>query len=255
MKKIGESRSRWRRRLRRLAFSGIVLIAGGVSFVFFGNGIARVFENDEPSRSVGTSLDGYLVNGKRLPTRGENFRAYGYLPAALGRNALHGRVRKVVLQAFKAVHGELPDVTFRYAECGWPGGGRLRPHLTHQAGLSFDLLVPVRDKDGPTVLKTHLWNRYGYDVAFDHSGWCAAQQCRIDVDAMAAYLHALADAVEAEGLKIRLVVFAPDLQPLLFAAARGGGLVDRIPFSKKQQWVRHDEHIHVEFMNPDEGEK
>jgi len=118
-------------------------VTGSAIFIRWGNDMARVFESDEPSRSIGSTKNGSLVNGKRLPTAGPNFRAYGYLPIALGRNSLHIRVRHTVLSAFTALEECCPKTTFIYGECSWPGGGRLRPHATHRNGLSIDFMVPV----------------------------------------------------------------------------------------------------------------
>ncbi len=224
-------------------------------FVWLGNDVACQFESDAPSRSLGSTKDGSLVNGKRLPTSGTNFHAYGLLPAALGRNSLHGRVRSVVLAAYAQAEEQQGDTTFVYGECSWPSGGRLRPHATHRNGLSIDFMVPVADDVGSAVLSTHVANKYGYAVEFDTAGQCAAQECQIDFDAMASHLQCLADAADAEGLQIWRVIFAPDLQPLLFATDKGRTLQKRLTFSKKPSWVRHDEHYHVDFHNPDAENK
>ncbi len=240
------------RKLRAIVIAGAMAIIGGWALIHWGNDLARAFESDEPSRSVGTTRSGSLVNGKRLPTSGPNFRAYGRLPVAVGRNFLHGRVRNVVLSAYAALEESRPGVTFVYAECSlWPSGGRLRPHRNHQNGLSVDFIVPVKTDSSPTILKTHIANKYGYGIHVDTNGWCETQQCRIDFDVIAAHLHGLADAANAEGLSISRVVFAPDLQPHLFATEQGRSLRSKLTFSKKPSWVRHDEHYHLDFDNPD----
>ena len=234
-----------------LIVGATVLLAGSV-FIRWGNDVARAFESDAPSRSLGSTKEGSLLNGKRLPSFGPNFRAYGRLPIALGRNSLNDRVRTVVLAAYATLEKRRPRVTFVYAECSWPSGGRLRPHATHRNGLSIDFMVPVVKASSPAVLNTGIANKYGYSSHFDTNGWCKAQQCKIDFDALAEHLHCLADAADAEGITIWRVIFAPDLQPHLFATERGSTLQSRLTFSKKQSWVRHDEHYHVDFNNPDE---
>jgi len=120
---------RLRKRIRTVAVCAATLVVVGVLFVSFGNEITRAFESEEASVSLGTTGDGRLVNGKRLPTSGANFRAYGRLPIAFGRNSLHGRVREVVLDAYGRVLKLHPDTEFVYAECSWPSGvacGRMR---------------------------------------------------------------------------------------------------------------------------------
>jgi len=131
----------------------------------------------------------------------------------------------------------------------------MRPHATHRNGLSIDFMVPVKNALGPTMLRTHRANKYGYAVHFDGNGRCAAQGCEIDFEAMASHLLCLAEAAEVHGLSVWRVIFAPDLQPHLFATNKGEQLQEKLSFSKKQSWVRHDEHYHIDFHNPDEADE
>jgi len=52
----------------------------------FVNPIMISMENDKPSKSEGTSNNGKLINGKRLPNKGKNFEACSYLFTAFCRN-------------------------------------------------------------------------------------------------------------------------------------------------------------------------
>jgi len=128
--------------LAGLGLFGLVLL------LRFGNTVAIALESPRPSRSIGTPAQGELHDGKRLPSRGENFRAYSDLGALLGRNAVHHKVRDAVLEAYAELARDHADVTFVYGETGWPGGGRFEPHRTHQNGMAVDFFVPVRDRDG-----------------------------------------------------------------------------------------------------------
>ena len=226
--------------------AGLILL-GLVSLLRFGNTLAIAFESEQPSRSIGTPADGELQHGKRLPSRGPNFRAYSDLGALVGRNAVHHRVRDTVLDAYAAVARELPDATFVYGETGWPGGGSFKPHRTHQNGMAVDFFVPVRDDHGQAHrVPTHAFNRYGYDLEFDAEG--RMHHHRIDFDAMAAHLNALQAAADRHGLGIRVVIFDRPLQEKLFASPGGAGLAGKMSFSRRQPWVRHDEHSHVVFV-------
>ena len=243
------------RRVLRVAFTaGVILLLAGAVFVRWGNAIARALENDQPSRSIGTTKDGRLINGKRLPTSGSNFKAYGYLPVAMGRNSLNDRVRSVVLDAYVIMELSSPSVHFVYGECSWPSGGRLRPHATHRNGLSIDLFVPVLRSGKPLTLRTSIFNKYGYSLNFDENGYCAAQDCNLDAEAMAAHLLSLYEAAKKRGLRIRRVIFAPELQGLLLRTRFGPDIQRVVTFSKDRPWIRHDEHYHVDFENPDEGQ-
>jgi penicillin-insensitive murein endopeptidase len=239
----GAPRPSRRRRRAKVALAAVFLLA---EWIVFGNDVAIVLEDNEPSQSVGTTANGHLVHGKRLPNGGANFQAYSRLGTALGRNAVHGQVRDAVLEAYATLARTQPGLVFVYGETGWPDGGRLRPHRTHRNGLSVDFFVPVRDRAGASVpLPTWPWTRFGYDIEFDATG--RAGDLAIDDAAIVAHLDALDAAARRHGLRIERVIFDPSLQPALFAAPGGAGLRQRVPFMPGQAWVRHDEHYHVDF--------
>jgi penicillin-insensitive murein DD-endopeptidase len=223
----------------------ILIFFLGFIALMHGNTILIFFESDEPSQSIGTPASGSLVNGKRLPTRGNNFISYSYLGALLGRNSAHHKVRDTVLQTYVQLEEKLPDKTFVYGETGWPNGGRFRPHKTHQNGLSVDFMVPVT-KDGRSVpLPASVFNKWGYGIEFDRQG--RYKNFRIDYETMAVHIGVLAQTAQANGLRLRRVIFAPDLQTQLFNTATGKLIHGRVSFSKNPSWVRHDDHYHVDF--------
>jgi penicillin-insensitive murein endopeptidase len=215
----------------------------------FGNDALRLVESDAPSRSVGTTGDGRLENGKRLPSGGPGFRTYSRFGSLIGRTAVHEQVREAVLDAYAAFHAEHPETTLLYGETGWPGGGRFRPHVTHQNGLSVDFMTPVLRGDAPATLPTGLLHGFGYGTDFDAdgNGIGRVDELRIDFDAIASHLYHLDRAARANGLRIRRVILAPDLQDELSATARGRQYAGRLRFSRKPSWVRHDDHYHVDF--------
>lgn len=233
-----------RARLIQLVTAGLVFSSS--AWIWFGNDLARRFEDSTPSRSQGTTNDGWLEHGKRLPTKGQNFRAYYRLGTALGRNTVHGQVRETVAMAYAGAHATLPDVKFVYGETGWPSGGPFSPHRTHENGLSVDFMVPVRTREGiPTVLPTWPWHKFGYAIEFDLEGvW---RSLRIDFLAIAVHLEELEDAAQKQGLTIDRVIFAPELVEQLSKVRGGRELVARLPFMRGKPWVRHDEHYHVDF--------
>ena len=85
----------------------------------------------------------------------------------------------------------------------------------------------------------------GYGIDFDDRGVNGDHS--IDFDALAAHLHHLDRAAEANGLAIEVVILAPNLQDELAAAEHGRALVRRLRFSRNPSWVRHDDHYHVDF--------
>jgi penicillin-insensitive murein endopeptidase len=78
-----------------------------------------------------------------------------------------------------------------------------------------------------------------------HSG-----ELQIDFEAMAEHLSALQAAAHAHGTSIELLILAPEFQPLLWQTPTGRSLRGRFPVMTGPAWVRHDEHYHVNFVNP-----
>ena len=233
------------RRVRLIQLVAAGLVFSSSAWIWFGNGLARRFEDSTPSCSQGTTSAGWLEHGKRLPTKGPNFRAYSRLGAALGRNAVHGQVRETVVMTYARAHATLPDVKFVYGETGWPSGGPFSPHRTHENGLSVDFMVPVLTRDGtPTVLPTWPWHKFGYAIEFDLEG-AAIAPSRLSGHRYT--LQALEDAALQQGLTIARVIFAPRLVEHLSKVRGGRALVARLPFMRGKPWVRHDEHYHIDF--------
>jgi penicillin-insensitive murein endopeptidase len=199
------------------------------------------------STCFGTVSNGRLENGVRLPVSGPNFSSYSSLAANLGRTYVHSKVLEVVVAAYSALEKSAPRTVFVYGEAGWASGGRIRPHRTHQNGLSVDFFVPVRDRSGRSVtLPTSVTNRFGYDVEFDKNG--RFEDYTIDFEAMAEHLYQLHVAATARGVGIALVILDPPYLPKLFATPRGSFLQQNLKFMKGAAWVRHDEHYHVDFV-------
>lgn len=198
------------------------------------------------STCFGTVAKGSLENGVALPSGGRNFSSYSTTAELVGRTYVHSRVRDVVVAAYKGLEGAAPDKGFVYGETGWKSGGRIKPHRTHQNGLSVDFMVPVVNKAGRSVaLPTNALNRYGYGIEFDAAGRYG--DFEIDFPAIAEHLYQLDAAARAHGIGISLVIFDEPYLPRLFATARGPYLKQNLKFMHGQAWVRHDEHYHVDF--------
>jgi penicillin-insensitive murein endopeptidase len=183
----------------------------------------------------------------QLPSAGLNFVSYGSIPELLGRTFVHSTVRDVLLSAYEQLESEAPGKVFKYAETGGELGGEFSPHKTHQNGLSVDLMVPVTDGLGKSVhLPTHALNRYGYDIEFDRIG--RYDDYQIDFDALGAKIVALHKSAKDRGIEIWRVLFDPRLQPRLYKTRHGDYIRKNILIPTKRSWVRHDDHIHVDFI-------
>jgi penicillin-insensitive murein endopeptidase len=198
------------------------------------------------STCFGTVANGKLENGVALPSSGPNFSSYSTAAELVGRTYVHSRVRDVVVNSYKALEAAAPEKVFIYGETGWKSGGRIKPHRTHQNGLSVDFMVPVVNRAGRSVpLPTNALNRFGYDIEFDAAG--RYDELEIDFLAIAEHLYQLQLAARTQGIGIALVIFDEAYLPRLFATARGQYLKQNLKFMKGKPWVRHDEHYHVDF--------
>lgn len=199
------------------------------------------------SVSVGTPASGSLKDGVSLPSLGKGFVAYSALGNLLGRQYVHSRVYDTLLDAFASLQAATPDRLFVLGETGLKAGGRFRPHRTHQNGLSVDIFMPVRDKRARHVpMPTAPWNKFGYSLEFDSRG--EGDGVSIDFESVAELLVELDRQAERHGLAIERIIVAPEYVGRVLSAKKPSGitrLADR--FMRNAAWVRHDEHLHVDF--------
>ena len=199
----------------------------------------------ETSKCFGTTANGRLQGGVSLPLSGNNFSAYSVLGWTSGRTYVHSAVSDILIEAFRALERSAAGKTFVYGETGWKQGGRFKPHKTHQNGLSVDLMVPVLLEGESVPLPGGMFNRYGYDIEFNKEG--RYEDYRIDFEALAELIYQIHLAAKTNSVAIDRVIFDLPLQQHLWSTKRGEFLRQSVTFSKKAAWVRHDEHIHIDF--------
>ncbi len=220
-----------------------------ITSIFVSIPVTATAPNSKPrpkSVCYGTTREGRLEHGWQLPAQGENFVAYSQIGGWLQRTYVHSSVYQVITSAYQALSEQRPDTVYMYGETGFEHGGPFKPHKTHQNGLSVDFMVPVINQKNQSVpLPTSLINKLGYAIEFDAAG--QFKKYRIDFEAIGAHLLALHQSAQKNGIGIRRVIFDPQLQPYLFATKYGGLLRNKLRFSKRRSWVRHDEHYHVDF--------
>jgi penicillin-insensitive murein endopeptidase len=107
--------------------------------------------------------------------------------------------------------------------------------------------MPVDDEAGkPARLSTWPWRLFGYGWEFDAQGRAGAR--RISFETLARLLTALAEEGARNGLRIELIIIAPEYVPLLLETESGRNLESlRGKLTRKPVWIRHDEHVHVDF--------
>ena len=223
-----------------LAALALLATLAGVPMTFF-DVVGRAME----PVCVGQTSSGSVEGARRLPVRGDNFETY-CLPCVLAlRTYGHAPAIETTLAAFERLATERPQTRYVYGEIGFPWGGRFRPHRTHRNGLSFDFMVPLV----ATTLPTGIGNRFGYDGVFDGNGRGTAGL--IDFRALAALIRALDHEARTRDGGISLVVLAPDLQDDLERA--DPGITGALRFNRRASWVRHDDHVHIDFAFPCRG--
>lgn len=203
----------------------------------------------QESTCYGSTSNGRLETGVKLPRSGKNFVSYSFIADMAGRTYVHSKVRDILLAAYKELESTQKDKVFKYAETGFKEGGEFKPHKTHRNGLSVDFMVPVLNTEGESVhLPTNPLNKFGYNIEFDEQS--RYKSYKIDYEALAAHIVALHKSARARGYDIWRVIFAPEYQPNLLATKYGSYIKENISLSTKRSWVRHDEHYHVDFEIP-----
>jgi penicillin-insensitive murein endopeptidase len=220
------------------------------------------FDNDKPSRSIGTPGNGALSNGKRLPFRGENFQYFNFLSYLEGNCFVHGKVKQTLIDAYKICEKTCPGIEFSTGEGSKKHGGPyIFNHRTHQNGTSLDLQLVFKKDDKP-YNPLSIFNAYGYGLNTDDSGRINKsiplnffpENTTVDFETNAKFLLALDDACRKNGIAIRIVILKIELKPLLFATPSGKKLLARnIHFATALPKLlndAHDDHFHVDFTIP-----
>lgn len=202
-----------------------------------------------PSTCYGDTDNGAVEGAVQFPEEGTNFERYRWKQGAK-RVYLHSAVVKILEDAYLQLEKTAPDTRWVIGETGLESGGPFPPHKTHQNGTSADLMVPVKDvRDGSRIpFPNDFRNGYGYKVSFDSQGLSTDGKLQIDFDALAEYIHQLADAAKRQGYGLVRVILAVDLQWKLTATDRGTGIRWKVRLIGDPE--RHDNHIHVDFDIP-----
>jgi penicillin-insensitive murein endopeptidase len=210
-----------------------------------------------------------------FPPSGTGFVTYSTLLAAFGRQYVRRAVRLTIQDAFAERYQADPRRAFVLGETGLSGGGKLWPHASHAGGMSVDIFLPLMDAErAPIRLSHEPWNLWGYCHHFDDAGryagtrWeakprrvpmlgevspCparneASRPIQVDFDETARLLASIARTARLHGLEIRVVIITPEYLSQILGSAVGrelGAFASK--FVRRPVWIRHDEHVHIEF--------
>ncbi|MCC6703144.1 MAG: penicillin-insensitive murein endopeptidase [Fluviicola sp.] len=203
------------------------------------------------SISEGSVSNGSLTNGRILPFSGKNFQYFDTTSYLYKRAFVHEKVLQSILDSYQNLEITCPDCHFGIMECSNEHGGPIKPHRTHQNGLSVDFMTPLLKNEVPTNALDNLGASH-YLMQFDKNGnYTSDPSYRIDFDKMALHLLALNEAATANGLKIEKVILKLELKDELFATPNGKKLRETgIYFATNLTPLinnLHDDHYHVDF--------
>jgi len=198
--------------------------------------------SDNTSISVGKPSKGYLVDGARLPDRGEGFTTRDVW---IQRDNRYGtdELIDLVIGVARRMSGKVHDVKLVVADLSsLGGGGAVEFHRSHQSGRDVDLLYYMRDASGAAFEPDAMHKFDGRGHATDGSGLV------IDVSRTWTLVKELVTAPEAPVQYI--FIYEPIAQLLLEHAKKIGepeALIARARKTLRQPGdsARHDDHMHV----------
>jgi penicillin-insensitive murein endopeptidase len=227
-------------------------ILASISTLIFFTDCSHKIKGSGTSESVGEVNNGSLVNGRKFPFRGTNYKYYSRVSYAVFNRAwVHEKVLKTCIDAYETCQTTCPNHKFLLMECSCKHGGKMWPHRTHQNGTSVDFGTPLL-KNGEAYF---FHNHYGlahYAMKFDENGISQAnKKISIDFETMGKHILALHEAAKKNGLSIKKVIFKIDLKDNFLASENGKKVAKKgIYFAQSLPKIideQHDEHYHIDF--------
>jgi penicillin-insensitive murein endopeptidase len=227
-------------------------VAAGAAAFAVASGCAQLGTvSDGTSLARGYCNDGRLVDGVRLPQRGD-----GYLIPPVwhnrGNNWGTDELVSLVVRAARRVEREAPGSMLYVGDFSPEGGGpkALGWHRSHQTGRDADLIFFALDAEGKPQRVPGTMYRFGDD------GWTRQKgpgRLQFDVDREWVLVRALLEdpVVDVQ----HLFISAPLRQMLLDHAEKIGEsreLIERARLTLQQpvDALPHDDHLHVRIFCP-----
>lgn len=231
------------RKLKRISLIGLLLILAGCSSAPKGSG---------NSQSKGSVKNGELINGRRFPYKGKNYKYFSPLSFALFNRAwVHSKVLDISLEAYRDCEKSCPNRKFLLMECSEKHGGRPWPHRTHQNGTSIDFATPLL-KNGKPYHFDHHYGIWHYLMKFNKNGKLSInKKVEIDFETMAKHILALEKAARKRGMYIKKVILKVNLKDEFFKSPSGKKVKAKgIYFVRSLPEIVdnvHDDHYHIDF--------
>ena len=156
------------------------------------------------SISKGTVKNGELINGRRFPKKGNNYKYFSKITYFLKNRAwVNTNVLDIAIEAYKECEVTMPKRKFLLMECSHKNGGDMWPHRTHQNGTSIDFASPLKKNKRP--YHGDQWKGvFHYAMQFDAFGRCKRNKnISIDFEAMGKHILALEKAAKKRDMCIK----------------------------------------------------
>ena len=196
---------------------------------------------------VGSSANGLLPNGVRLPQRSEDYRFYHQRDRRYGSRALATLMENTA----KGIrHGDGGAVLL-VGDMSGPGGGRISGHRSHRNGLDMDLAYFSRAPSGKGLPGYPLvaYDQYGVAASgkdvkwFDlERNWAVVEALLGDSDARVQWIFT------SHGLKARLLSWALHNGRDLEIIARAADVLHQ-----PSDAASHGDHFHVLIDCPEDA--
>ena len=236
--------------MKKRLFIGL-FVSSLLLLVFFSD-CSQKIKGEGDSISQGKVNDGELINGRKFPFSGENYKYFSRISfAVLNRAWVHQKVLQTTLDAYQLCKKSCPDRKFLLMECSHKNGGKMWPHRTHQNGTSIDFGTPLL-KNNKIYTLDHHYGIGHYTMSFDSTGVSKMnKKIKIDFETMGKHILALDQSAKKNGMYIKKVIFKIDLKDDFFKS-KSGMLVKakKIYFAQVLPKLidnQHDEHYHVDF--------
>jgi penicillin-insensitive murein endopeptidase len=226
-------------------------LAGLVLLLALGAGCPAIGAvNDGSSLALGPLNRGKLVNGVRLPAKGDGWRippVWSHRGNNFGTEELVG----LVVRAARRVAAESPGSVLNVADLAAESGGKTPWHRTHQTGLDVDFhFFALDDKGQPAPIPRDMY-RYGAD------GWTlphrSAPRWQFDLERNWLLARAI---LEDPLVEVQYIFVSDVLKHMLLDHARAKGepigLIERatVLLHQPEGALPHDDHFHVRIYCP-----
>ncbi|MCB9728873.1 MAG: penicillin-insensitive murein endopeptidase [Deltaproteobacteria bacterium] len=192
--------------------------------------------------SVGTTAEGRLEGGFRLPLAGTWHRFAGPVRTR-GTNYASLELAALIARAARTVARAVPGAPMVIGDASVEGGGAVARHASHRSGRDVDLLFYVRDARGRSVPSPGF-------RAFDGRGRCVAEGCSLRLDVPRTWWM-IRTLLASRRPAVQYLFIAEPLARLLLAHARRRGehpallaRAERV-LHQPSDSTAHDDHIHL----------